>query len=43
MLEFKRKCTIGIDLAGLSKYPTGWALLKDNAVKTSLVYTTAKF
>jgi len=42
MLEFKGKCTIGIDLAGLSKYPTGWALLKDNAVKTSLAYTDSE-
>jgi predicted nuclease with RNAse H fold len=39
MLEFNGKCTIGIDLAGLSRNPTGWALLKGNAVKTALVYT----
>jgi predicted nuclease with RNAse H fold len=39
MLEFNGKCTIGIDLAGLSKYPTGWALLKGTAAKTSLIYT----
>jgi predicted nuclease with RNAse H fold len=39
MFEFKGKCTIGIDLAGLSKYPTGWALLKDNAVETRFAYT----
>jgi predicted nuclease with RNAse H fold len=39
MLELNGKCTIGIDLAGLSKYPAGWALLKGNAAKTSLIYT----
>jgi len=39
MLEFKGKCVIGIDLAGVSRNPSGWALLKGNAVKTSLVYT----
>jgi predicted nuclease with RNAse H fold len=38
MLEFKDKCVIGIDLAASSRKPTGWALLKGNAVKTSLVY-----
>jgi hypothetical protein len=42
MLEFEGKCTIGIDLAGLSKNPTGLALLKGNAVKTSLVYTDSE-
>jgi hypothetical protein len=31
MLEFKDKCVIGIDLAGLSTNPTGWALLKGKA------------
>ena len=39
MLEFKDKCVIGIDLAGLSRNPTGWALLKDKTVKTRLLYT----
>ncbi len=39
MLEFESKCTIGIDLAALSKNPTGLALLKGKTVKTSLVYT----
>jgi predicted nuclease with RNAse H fold len=42
MLEFNGKCTIGIDLAGLSRNPTGWALLKGNAVKTALVYTDSE-
>jgi len=28
MLEFKDKCVIGIDLAGSSKNPTGWTMLK---------------
>ena len=39
MLELGGKCTIGIDLAGLSKNPTGFALLKGKTVKTSLIYT----
>jgi len=39
MLEFEGKCTIGIDLAGISKNPTGWALLECKTVKTSLIYT----
>jgi predicted nuclease with RNAse H fold len=39
MLEFKGKCVIGIDLAGLSTNPTGWALLKEKTVKTALLYT----
>jgi predicted nuclease with RNAse H fold len=42
MSEFEGKCTIGIDLAGLSKNPTGLALLKGNAVKTSLIYTDSE-
>jgi predicted nuclease with RNAse H fold len=42
MLEFKDKCVIGIDLAGSSRNPSGWALLKGNAVKTSLVYTDSE-
>jgi predicted nuclease with RNAse H fold len=42
MLEFNGKCTIGIDLAGLSRNPTGWALLKGNAVKTALVHTDSE-
>jgi hypothetical protein len=28
MLEFESKCTMGIDLAGLSKNTTGIAMLK---------------
>jgi predicted nuclease with RNAse H fold len=39
MLEFNGKCVIGIDLAGSSRNPTGWALLKGKAVKPSLLYT----
>jgi predicted nuclease with RNAse H fold len=39
MLEFKGKSTIGIDLAGISKNPTGWALLEGKTMKTSLIYT----
>jgi len=39
MLELGGKCTIGVDLAGLSKNPTGFALLKGKTVKTSLIYT----
>ena len=31
---------IGIDLAGSSKNPTGWALWKNKTVKTKLVYTS---
>jgi predicted nuclease with RNAse H fold len=42
MLEPNGKCTIGIDLAGLSENPTGWALLKRSAIKTSLVYTDSE-
>lgn len=39
MLKLDGKCTIGIDLAGLSKNPTGFALLKGKTAKTSLMYT----
>jgi predicted nuclease with RNAse H fold len=39
MLESKDKCVIGIDLAGLSTNPTGWALLKGKTVKTCLLHT----
>jgi predicted nuclease with RNAse H fold len=42
MLEFKGKCVIGIDLAASSRNPSGWALLKGNTVKTSLVYTDSE-
>jgi predicted nuclease with RNAse H fold len=42
MLEFHDKCTIGIDLAGLNKNPTGLALLKGKALKTSLIYTDSE-
>jgi predicted nuclease with RNAse H fold len=42
MLEFNVKCTIGIDLAAASENPTGWARLKDGAVKTSLVYADSE-
>ena len=37
MLEFNGKCVIGIDLASSSRNPSGWVLLKGNAVKTSLI------
>jgi predicted nuclease with RNAse H fold len=33
---------VGIDLAASSRNPSGWALLKDNAVKTSLTYTDSE-
>ncbi len=39
MLELKDRCVIGIDLAGSSKNPTGWSLLKDTTVKTLLLHT----
>jgi predicted nuclease with RNAse H fold len=39
MLELKDRCVIGIDLAGSSKNPTGWALLKDTTVETLLLHT----
>ena len=39
MLKLADRCTIGIDLAGLSKNPTGIALLKSNVAETSLIYT----
>jgi predicted nuclease with RNAse H fold len=42
MLEFKDKCVIGIDLAGSSRNPSGWALLKGKAVKTFLLYTDSE-
>ncbi len=42
MLEFKGKCVIGIDLAGTSKNPTGWALLKGKTVETCLFYTDSE-
>lgn len=42
MLEFKDKYAVGVDLAASSRNPTGWALLKGNAVKTSLVYTDSE-
>ena len=35
----KNKGIIGIDLAGNSENPTGWALLESRVVKTSLIYT----
>ena len=38
VLELKRKYIIGIDLAGLPKNPSGWALLEGNKVETCLVY-----
>jgi predicted nuclease with RNAse H fold len=38
MLELKDKCVIGIDVAGSSKKPTGWALLKGIVAKTLLLY-----
>jgi predicted nuclease with RNAse H fold len=39
VLELKPKVIIGIDLAGKAANPTGWALWKDNTIKTSLIYT----
>ena len=39
MLQFKDKCVIGIDLAASSRKPTGWATLKNQNVKTQLLYT----
>jgi predicted nuclease with RNAse H fold len=39
MFELDGKCTIGIDLAALSKNPTGLALLKGREAETSLLYT----
>jgi predicted nuclease with RNAse H fold len=42
MLELDGKCTIGIDLAALSKNPTGPALLKGKTVKTSLSHTDSE-
>jgi predicted nuclease with RNAse H fold len=42
MLKLNFKCTIGIDLAGLSKNPTGWAVLKGNTVRTSVIYTDSE-
>ena len=39
MLEFKDKCVIGIDLSASSKNPTGWAILKNQNVRTNLFYT----
>jgi predicted nuclease with RNAse H fold len=42
MLEFKGKCVIGIDLAASSRNPSGWALLKGNAMKPSQVYTDSE-
>ena len=42
MLEFRGKCVIGIDLAGSSRNPTGWARLKGNTVKAFLLYTDSE-
>lgn len=39
MLELENSIIIGIDLAGSSKNPTGWALWKNKIVKANLVYT----
>jgi hypothetical protein len=39
VLELKTLVIIGIDLAGSSKNPTGWAVWKNRTVKTKLVYT----
>lgn len=39
MLELEALVIIGIDLAGSSKNPTGWALWKNRMVKANLVYT----
>jgi predicted nuclease with RNAse H fold len=42
MLELKGKCVIGIDLAGSSRNPSGWALLKGKTVKACLLYTDSE-
>jgi predicted nuclease with RNAse H fold len=34
----RKKITAGIDLAAKPKNPTGWALLKDNFVETSIIH-----
>lgn len=39
MLEWKGKCIIGLDLAGVNRNPTGYAQIRENAVKTCLLYT----
>lgn len=39
MLVLKSIIIIGIDLAGKTENPTGWAVWKGRTVKTSLVYT----
>jgi predicted nuclease with RNAse H fold len=39
VLELKSKVTVGIDLAGKTENPTGWALWKDRTIKTSLIHT----
>jgi len=39
VLKLKNKVIIGIDLAGKSENPTGWALWKNKTVETSLIYT----
>jgi len=39
VLELREEVIIGIDLAGKPENPTGWALWKNKAVKTSLIYT----
>lgn len=38
----KSKVIIGIDLAGKTENPTGWALLEDKTVKVSITYTDKK-
>ncbi|MEM0216371.1 MAG: DUF429 domain-containing protein [Candidatus Bathyarchaeia archaeon] len=38
MLKFMGKGIVGIDLAAKSENPTGWALWKDNVIKTTLMY-----
>jgi len=39
VLKLREEVIIGIDLAGKPENPTGWALWKNKAVKTSLIYT----
>lgn len=38
MLKLKKECIIGIDLAGTSNNPSGWALWKNKKIKVCLLY-----
>jgi len=42
VLRLRREVIIGIDLAGKTENPTGWALWKGKTIETSLVYTDAE-